>query len=307
MNRLTFGIIGLMLIPVLIVGFIVFTTAWIYVPPESWGKIFSHWITLVLISIVFIGCIFTALALSHNITRQITLITNAARTMNFGKTVHHINIQHLYQEFQPLYWYINSHKEFHDELTKNLEDVLRGTRSKTLELRSDDDDFIKLLNMLIVHLQNMYQMTRAVTEGNLAILKSLDEPGMEPEKQTYTMISQLGELISKARKSTNQIIHAGSQINSITTQGLQDTKAATKRVNDISQSIHQMAINIQQVAEHLQEQSSLLDDTSSSIDQTMRSIEEIASSVTYLKSIIENNPSSSLASEDKGPSSQGSC
>jgi methyl-accepting chemotaxis protein len=297
MNRLTFGLIGLMLIPVLIVGFIVFTTAWIYVPPDSWGEIFSHWITLVLISIVFIGCIFIALALSRNITRQITLITNAARTMNSGKNVHHINIQHLYQEFHPLYWYINSHMEFHDELTKNLEDLLRGTRSKTLELRSDDDEFMKLMNTLIMHLQNMYQMTRAVTEGNLAILKLIEEPGIGPEKQTYTIISELGELISKARNCTNQIIHAGSQINSITTQGLQDTKAATKRINDISQSIHQMAINIQQVAEHLQKQSSLLDDTSTSIDQTMRSIEEIASSVTYLKSIIENNPSSSLASE----------
>jgi len=217
--------------------------------------------------------------------------------MNFGKHVHHINIQHLYREFQPLYWYINNHIEFHNELINTLENVLRDTKSKTLELRSDDDEFMKLMNTLILRLQNMYQMTRAVTEGNLSMLKPLDEPGMGSEEQTYTMISELGDLISKARSYTNQIIHTGSQINSITTQGLQDTKVATKHINDISQSIQQMATNIQQAAEHLQEQSSLLDDTSSSIDHTVHSIEEIANNISYLKSIVENNPPSSLASE----------
>jgi len=297
-KRLTFGLIGLMLIPVLIVGFIVLTTTWIYVPPDSWEGGLSHWIVLLLIVIVFIGCIMVALALSHKITEQIALITNAAKAMNFGKNFHYINNQSLYQKFQPLYRYIKNHTEFHDELTETLKDAIQGKSSKALELRSDADEFIKLVNILILRLQNMEQMTRTVSEGNLAtILKPLDEASMEPEKHTYTILSELGDLISKARSYTNQIIRAGSQINSITTQGLQDTKVATKRINDISKSIHQMAANIQQVAEHLQEESSLLGDTSSSIEHTMRSVEAIASNVTYLKSVVEKNPPSSLASE----------
>jgi methyl-accepting chemotaxis protein/ABC-type sugar transport system substrate-binding protein len=301
-KRLTIVLIGLMFIPMLSVGFIILTTAWLYPSPEGWGTIFSHWIRLLLIAIVFIGCMIVAIVLSHNISEQIALITNAVRTMTLGKESHRVDLHHLYQEFHPLYEYLKHHTEFHDELTKTLADIVRNTGRRTLELRSEEDEFIKLVNILIARLQNMYWMTTAIAEGNLAALKPVDEPNIGPEKDMYTMIAELGNLILKARNYTNQMVRAGSQINSITTQGLQDTKIATKRIDDISQFIHQMATNIQHVAEHLQEQSSLLGDTSSSLEHTIRSVEDIADNITNLKSIVEKTAPSAQASEETAPS-----
>ncbi len=296
-NRLTLGLIGLMLIPVLVVGCIVLTTAWIYAPPDTWANILSHWIAVLLIVVVFICCILIAIALSRTITEQIALITSSARAMNLGKAPQHVTTYHLYQEFQPLYEYIKNHTEFHSEITETLKDIIHGPVGRILELRSKDDEFIKLVNILISRLQNIYQITATAAEGDLTTLKLVDDVSMGPEQHIHIMISALADLILKARDYTNQIVRAGSQINSITTQGLQDTKIVIKRINDISQSIYQMATNIQHVAEHLQEQSGLLSDTSSSIEYTMRSVEEIASNLAHLKSIVEKSTPSSLVSE----------
>ena len=296
-KRLTLSLLGLMLIPVLIVGGIVLTTAWLSLSPESWEHLLRHWVTLLLPLMVIIGCVMVAMRLSQKITTQITLITDIARGLSLGKIPEPINTHHLYQELQALYQYLKNCIAFQEAVTNVLADIVQGGRGGTIALRSEDDEFVKLVHRLIAHLQNIAQMTTAVAERNLAIVKLLDAPDRGIEKSMQSMIAELCDLISKARNYTNQIVRTGSQINSITTQGFQDTKIVAKRINEMSQSIYQMATNIQHVAEHLQEQSTLLGDTSSSIDRTIHSVEEIASNITHLKAIVEKSTPSFLASE----------
>lgn len=298
-TRLTLILLSLMLVPLLCVGFVGFTLVWIYGLPDIWAWIFSHWLALISIAGIVFGCGVVAVRLSHAVTRQVLLLTETVAAMARGeRSLSHIPIhQQVYPELQPLYEGIRQHTEFHERVVDALADLVRTGQIEELELRSEQDELVRLLNFLGVRLQHIYQMTMAVAEGNLTVLQSLDTGGAEPERHIRLMIAELEGLIAKARNYTNQILRAGSQINSITTQGIQDTRVVTARITDISQSIHHMATNIQHAAEHIQEQSGLLGDSSSSLEQTMRSIQEIADNIASLKEVVEKTTPSSLASE----------
>lgn len=296
-NRLIIVLIALMFLPVLITGVIIFTGVWIYLSPAEAASIFSHGIILLSLALVLVYCVILAFIFSHRIMEQLALLTQSAKTMNLDEQFQHVTKHHFYRELQPLYGYIKKHAEFHENTTRIVKEIIRNPATPILSLRSEDDEFVRALNLLITRLQDIQQIITAVAEGNLAIPEPLNATGTSAYTQIYAMIFELSNLVSKARYYTNQIVRTGSQINSVTTQGLQDTKIAAKRINDISQSIQKMAGNIQNVAEHLQGQSFLLDDTSSLIEHTIQSIEEIAGNITHLKAIVEKNTPSSEASE----------
>jgi methyl-accepting chemotaxis protein/ABC-type sugar transport system substrate-binding protein len=303
-TRLTLILVAFAMFPVVLIGGIVLVAAW---SPDLnlWSLMQQHWMACGLIGLVAAGSIATAVGVARRVTEQLALVTKTAAAINRGtrKYIARMPPQHFYPELQPLYESLINHITFHEEFTRTLAEIVRNADStKTLAPRTEDDEFIRLLNSLIARLQKISQIITVVAEGHLAVLKPLDDNEMDLEHQIYNMITELSDLISQARHYTNQIVRTDSQINSITLQGLQDTKVATRQINEVSQSIHQMATNIQKVAEHLQQQSGVLGDTSASIEHTMHSIEEIAGNITHLKTIIEQTPPSSQASEQTASS-----
>lgn len=276
------------------------------------------WPLFVLMGLGGVGGLAAALALSAKMTRQLDLLTNAARALRLGQFPPPLQPQRLYRELRPLAAHLNQDAAFQAEVLKILTEIVRGARvpppspskggislqtstqeGNFLELRSADDEFSRVVNGLIGHLAHLQQMAAAVAEGNLSGFGG-GETALAAEQQIRRMITELSALVIKGRNYTNQIVRAGSQIDSITTQEFQDAKIVTKRVNEISQSIYQMAGNIQHVAEHLQKQTGVLGNTTASIEETMHSVEEIAQNVTYLKSIVEKSAPSFLASEKTG-------
>ena len=297
-KRITFVLIAFMLLPLFITGGIISVIARTLFSPDFIVSRTFYWFSGLLIIAVVICCVIIARVLSHQLMEQIEFLSDSAEAMNLGKDLLHVPKRYLYQEFQPLYTQIRNHLAFHEEITTIVKAIARNSvDDNPLEQRSDKDEFIETLNILVTRLHQIQRSIKAVAEGNLTLLSSIDEPHTGVYTPIQTMVSELNNLVSKARHDTNQFVRTSSQINSITNQGLQDTKIATKRINEISQSIHKMAVNIQNVAEHLQGQSFLLDDTSSSIEHTIRSVEDIANNITHLKEIMEETTSSSLVPE----------
>ncbi len=296
-KRLTLVLIALMLLPVFIATLVIFTGIWVYLSPTVVGAILSHWIILLFLALLLICCVMLSIIFSHRLSEQLALIIQSVKTMKMGGKLPHVKKFFFYQELQPLYEHIKESAEFHETITRKVKEITRNPTTQMLSMRSEDDEFVKALNDLISRLQAIQQIITAISGGNLAVLGALPESEIGAYTKIHVMISELSDLISKARHYANQIVRTSSQINSITTQGFQDSRIAAKRINDISQSIHTMAGNIQNVAEHLQGQSFLLNDTSSSIEQTIQSIEEIASNIANLKRIVEKNAPSSEASE----------
>lgn len=297
-TRITIFLSLLMFLPLILAGIFIVTSIWFYISPEYVKILFSNWIILFLLALI-IGCIaVVALIISDRISEQIAFLTNAVQIMRDGKKLRQVQKQHLYHVFQPLYTHIEEHIEFHDEITVVINAIIRNsTEDMRLPVRSEDDEFVNAVNTLITRLHHVQHVITDVTHGNLMLHASDDASQGTIHTPLQIMIAELHTLVAKARHYTNQIVQAGSQINSITNQSMQDTKIAAKRINDISQSINSMAVNIQHAAERLQGQSSVLEDTSSSIEQTMHSVEDIARTITHLKDIVEKSTPSSVASE----------
>ncbi len=293
-NRLRIVLIALMLVPLGVALLLMFGSAWIYLSSDLVIQFLSNWIVVLLISVVFVCCVAIAFSLSHRISEQLVFLTHAMQSLNQGQPIQYVEEYYLFQEFRQFYHYLKAHIAFHEQITASVTGSLRSSATTLLPLRSEDDEFLKALNILLTRLNHSQQVFSAIVERNLTVLDSLDENNFGLSTSVYKVISELTTLSAKAGQYTNQLLRTGSQINSITSQGLQDTKIVTKRIYDISQSIHKMAVNIQQAAEHLQGQSCLLDDTSSSIEQTTRSVGEIAQNITDLKNLVEKH---SLASD----------
>ncbi len=297
MKRFTFSLIVLTLLPAVLSGIVLVLSLWIYVSPTAAITIFSHWEPVSLIVSVLLGCLILARIVSHRILEQLELLTQYAGTLTLGEKSFHIKKHLLYKELHPLYEHIKKNIEFHETATGIMQETLRHPDSRTLPVRSEEDEFVKTLNRLMTRLQRIQEIMTNVSKGNLAALELSSTSDIGVSTHIQIIISELIDFVSKSRHYTNQIVQTGSQINSLSVQGLQDTKIATKRIDDILLSIRAMTDNLQRRAEQLQEQSCLLDDTSYSTEHTIQSIEEIASHVTQLKNSLEQYLPSAQVSE----------
>ncbi|PIE34592.1 hypothetical protein CSA56_07315 [candidate division KSB3 bacterium] len=289
-KRLRIIIIALMVLPILVSEFLRSVVIRIYdstaspVTPPS-----SSLLTFILIGLVLICCVAIALALSRRVFDQLSFLTRTAKDVRQGKAIPHVHSHHVYDEFLPLYQHLKVYSTFHADLTDRVKKLTLSPSEELLECRSDNDEFIEVLNGLFKRLYRAQQVVTAIHDRNLALLETLDEQIIGSDTTSHAMISEFTTLSARANDSTNHIIQIGSQIASLTSQELQDTKAVTKRLSDVSQAVNKMTANIQHIVEHLEDQSFRLSDTSSAIEQSSQSVDNLAQSMAELKDDIENN------------------
>ncbi len=288
-RRFRLIVIALMVLPVLFTEFLIFIVNRIYNFSASGATLSSSWITATLLSLVVVCCVAIALTVSRRVLEQLTFLTDAAEAVSYGKDIPHVQAHHVYDELLPLYQHLKAHATFYKQLSDRVKKLTTSPFETPVELRSEDDEFMKVLNVLLGRLHATQQVITAIHERNLTLLESLDERIPGSDASIHAMISEFTAHSVKAQEYTNHIVRIGSQIASLTSQELQDSKIITKRLSDVSHSVNKMAASIQHVAEHLQDQSFLLSDTSSAIEQTSQSVEDLAESITELKGNIEKN------------------
>ena len=294
-HRLTLLLAAFMLIPSGITVLLIFIATWVSLSPDQTMLMFGNWLLLILLfgAVMCIGII--ARTLAHQLFGQLVFLQRAAHDVATGQSLRPTPAHYLSQELLAVYESLRQHALFHVKMTALLHEMTRSANLAPLPLRSEHDELIAALNLLIERFQQTEAIITAVSHGDVSLFTSPPETASGTFMTVHTMLAELHTLVSQARTATNQIVRASSQIDSITNQGLQDTKIASREIDDILQSIHKMAATIQNVAEHLQGQSFLIDDTSTSIQQTIRSVEEIARNIVTLKELVEKRlPSANI-------------
>ena len=297
-HRLMKILLALMLLPMAAAALIVFGGVWMNASRDVALAICSNWIVLLLLGMVALACLGAVSFLSHLIWDQIAFLTSVTEALAHGKNAQHFPERALFQEFEPLYRSLMTHAHFHSHITDVVKDISRHPSSSVLPLRSEDDEFLKAINALILYLNNIHDVIIAIRDHDLTQLAIRDEFRNGSATSLSGMISELTALSGRTRTYANQIVRTVAQIASLSSQGAQDTKLITKRLTEMAQAIAKIGARIEDIAAHLQKHALAVDDTSAVIEQTSHAVELLTHSIEELKAQIEQNALGARAPEN---------
>ncbi len=289
-RRLTLVISGLMILPFLVAGGILGVNAWLKHSSGPLTELLDFPTLIILFLFIIVCCVAVASALSRRIVEQLSFLTHVGKSVGVGKRIPYIQKEDLYQELRPLYQHLKTHTEFHQEINGFVKELLGDSPIRLLELRSEDDDFIKLLNAFASRFQHVQQVIHAISERNLALLEDMDENKLGPSISTHTLINELNNLSSESQFYIEQLLRNASQIGSICNQSSQDMINVTKRMNEILQTILKITSTMQTLAGYVQGQSLLQENSSLPIQQLINSLEGIVRELTDLKELLKKTP-----------------
>ena len=286
-RRLTLILSAFMLLPFLVAGGIFGASVRMGILSEPPTTLLDFSTLLGLLFFAIVCCVAVASACSRRIIDQLNFLTQAGESVGEGKRIPHIQEEHLYQELRPLYRHLKRHTEFHQEINEFVKNLLGDAQVHLLELRSEDDDFIKSLNAFISRFQHIQQVIHAISERNLALLDDMDENKLGPLTSPHALLTELNNLSSEAQFYIEKLLRIASQIGSISNQSSQDTVNVNKRINEILQTILKMTSTMQTLASYMEGQSLPQEDSSVSIQQFVNSVERILQELTELKGLLE--------------------
>ena len=301
-RRLTLILSMFLCLPVLVTGGIFGISFWMGNRPEAVTEVLDIQSLLVLFLFAIVCCIAVASSLSRRIHVQLNFLTRIGESVAEGKRAPHIQEAQLYQELRPLYQHLKNHTKFHQEINEFVKDLLGNSPIRLLEIRSEDDDFIKSLNAFTSRFRHLQQVIDAISQRNLSLLDDMDENTLGPLISTHSLISELNNLSSEAQFYIEKLLRTASQIGSISNQSSQDTVSVTKRVNEILQTILKMTSTMQTLAGNVQKQSFHQENSSLPLQQLISSVESIVSELTELKELFEKAPAAREISSKIQPS-----
>ncbi len=296
-RRLMIILLILMLAPMLVVSVMLAGSVWELESAEVAIKVLTNGFVVLFLAFTVLACVAAASFLSFHLSDQLTFLSNIADAVAHGKSAQHVHERELSHEFRPLYAALQAHSHFHDDITARMKEMLKNFSGQPLPLRSNDDELLKTFNTLIRYSNNIQDVMTAVSEHNFTTIAAFDDFRSNPTSPLYSMIYELTDLTARARGYADQIVKAGAQATSITSQGSQDTKLMTKHIQEIAQTISRIGATFRNTADRMRTHALQVDDASTATVSTSRAVEQLAQAIEEVKSMFDEHPFGLLDSE----------